>query len=102
MRNDLTPQALEGFAVCLDAAGAQRACPYLHSSPHAMAWTVGAWLRRTGRPQPRAVRMSRGYRVRVDGLVVNAEDPLAIEPITPNPTAAAAVAPATAPGLDNL
>ncbi|MFN7570710.1 MAG: hypothetical protein ACK5TK_04515 [Betaproteobacteria bacterium] len=92
MKNDLTPQALQGFAVCLDAVAAQRSCPYLHSGPAAMAWTVGAWLRRTGRPAPRVVRMSRGYRVRVDDLIVDAEDPLAIEPLTPAP----------APGLDNL
>ena len=39
-----------------------------------MAWLVGAWLQKTGRPAPRDVRMSRGYTVRVGEMRVSVAD----------------------------
>ena len=59
--NDLTPEATEGFA------GAPNR--YINSSPASMAHSIGAWFAATGRPAPRDVRMSRGYRVRVSDMV---------------------------------
>jgi len=56
---DLTPEALEGFAAQLDGKPAHEACPHYTSSPAGMAWLVGAWLQKTGRLAPRDVRMSR-------------------------------------------
>jgi len=68
---DLTPEALEGFAAQLDGKPAHEACPHYTSSPAGMAWLVGAWLQKTGRPAPRDVRMSRGYTVRVGDMRVS-------------------------------
>ena len=48
---DLTPEALEGFAAQLDGKPAHEACPHYTSSPSGMAWLVGAWLQKTGRCQ---------------------------------------------------
>jgi hypothetical protein len=48
---DLTPEALEGFAAQLDGKPAHEACPHYTSSPAGMAWLVGAWLQKTGRPR---------------------------------------------------
>lgn len=78
---DLTPAALAGFeaAALLDAPAALKSCPHFPCSSNGLAWLVGAWLRRTGRPAPRAVRMSRGYTVRVGDMLVNAADPLKLE-----------------------
>ena len=47
---DLTPEALEGFAAQLDGKPAHEACPHYTSSPAGMAWLVGAWLQKTGAP----------------------------------------------------
>jgi hypothetical protein len=71
---DLTPEALEGFAAQLGDTPAHQACPHYTSSPAGMAWLVGAWLQRTGRPAPRDVRMSRGYMVRVGDMRVSVAD----------------------------
>ena len=46
---DLTPEALEGFAAQLGDKPAHQACPHYTSSPAGMAWLVGAWLQKTGR-----------------------------------------------------
>ena len=75
---DLTPEALEGFAFQLDGKPAHEACPHYNSSPAGMAWLVGAWLQKTGRPAPRDVRMSRGYTVRVGDMRVSVADAAAL------------------------
>ena len=71
---DLTPEALEGYAAQLDGRPAHQACPHYTSSPAGMAWLVGASLQKTGRPAPRVVRMSRGYTVRAGDMRVSAAD----------------------------
>ena len=43
-----------------------------------MAWLVGAWLHKTGRPVPRNVRMWRGYVVRVGDMRVSVADAAAL------------------------
>ena len=79
---DLTPEALEGFAAQLGGTlgdrPAHQACPHYTSSPAGMAWLVGAWLQKTGRPPPRDVRMSRGYTVRVGDMRVSVADAAAL------------------------
>ena len=75
---DLTPEALEGFAAQLGDTPAHQACPHYTSSPDGMAWLVGAWLQWTGRPAPRDVRMSRGYTVRVGDMRVSVVDAAAL------------------------
>jgi hypothetical protein len=79
---DLTQYALEGFAAQLDGTlgdkPAHQACPHYTSSPAGMAWLVGAWLQKTGRPPPRDVRMSRGYTVRVGDMRVSVADAAAL------------------------
>ena len=75
---DLTPDALAGFAAQLGDTPAHQACPHYTSSPAGMAWLVGAWLRSTGRGAPRDVRMSRGYTVRVSGMLVSVADAAAL------------------------
>ena len=45
---DLTPEALEGYAAQLDGRPAHQACPHFTSSPACMAWLVGACCRRPG------------------------------------------------------
>ena len=75
---DLTPEALEGFAAQLDGKHAYEACPHYTSSPAGMAWLVGAWLQKTGRPAPHDVRMSRGYTVRVGDMRVSVADAAAL------------------------
>ena len=71
---DLTPDALAGFAAQLGNTPAHEACPHYTSSPAGMAWLVGPWLQKTGRAAPRDVRMSRGYTVRVGDMRVSAAD----------------------------
>ena len=75
---DLTPEALEGFSAQLDGKPAREACPHYTSSPAGMAWLVGAWLQKSGRPAPRDVRMSRGYTVRVGDMRVSVADAAAL------------------------
>ena len=75
---DLTPEALEGFAAQLHGKPAHQACPHYTSSPAGMAWLVGAWLQKTRRPAPSDVRMSRGYTVRVGGMRVSVADAAAL------------------------
>ena len=65
MKEYLTIEARAGYDAPENAA-----CPHLHSSPRAMAWQVGRWLRRTGRSAPRGVRMSRGYTLHVNDMLV--------------------------------
>ena len=75
---DLTPEALEGFAAQLDGRPAHVVCPHYTSSPAGMAWLVGAWLQETRRPAPREVRMSRGYMVHVGDMRVSVADAAAL------------------------
>ena len=75
---DLTPEALEGFVAQLDGKPAREACPHYTCSPAGMAWLVGAWLQKTGRPARRDVRMSRGYTVRVGDMRVSVADAAAL------------------------
>ena len=75
---DLTPEALEGFAAQLDGNPAHEACPHYTSSPAGMAWLVGAWLQQTGRPAPRAGRKARGSTVRVGDMRVSVADAAAL------------------------
>ena len=75
---DLTPDALAGFAAQLGNTPAHEACPHYTSSPAGMAWLVGAWLQKTGRAAPRDVRMSHGYTVRVGDMRVSAADTAAL------------------------
>ena len=75
---DLTPEALEGFAAQLGDTPAHQACPHYTSSPAGMAWLVGAWLQKAGCAAPRDVRMSRGYTVRVGDMRVSVADAAAL------------------------
>ena len=75
---DLTPDALAGFAAQLGNTPAHEACPHYTSSPAGMAWLVGAWLQKTGCAAPRDVRMSRGYTVRVGDMRVLVVDAVAL------------------------
>ena len=61
--SDLTKEATLGFH------NARSNCPYLYSSASFIAWRLGAWFQDTGRPQPRAVRMSRGYTIRASDML---------------------------------
>lgn len=81
--HDLTAQALEGFGAALESADAHEACPYYTSSPNGMAWLVGAWMRKSGLPAPRKVRMSRGYTVRADDMLVSVANASAVTLVTP-------------------
>ena len=75
---DLTPEALAGFAAQLNGKPAHQACPHFTSSPAGISWLVGAWLQKTGRPAPRDVCMSRGYTVRVGDMRVSVADAAAL------------------------
>ena len=75
---DSTPEALEGFAGQLDCQPPHDACRHHTPSPTGMAWQVGAWLHKTGRPAPRDVRISRGYVVRVGDIRVSVADAAAL------------------------
>ena len=75
---NLTPEALAGFAAQLNGKPAHQACPHYTSSPAGMAWLVGARLQKTGHPAPHHVRMSRGYTVRVGDMRVSVADAAAL------------------------
>lgn len=72
---DLTNEAAQGFAA------PDVGCPYLQTSASWFAWTVGAWLRRTGRTAPRDVRMSRGSQVHANGMLLAVASSGAVERI---------------------
>lgn len=74
--SNLTEQAKQGYEA---PAGAE--CPFIESSPAAMAWATGQWLRSTGRTAPRDVRMSRGYTVHANDMLIDLRNPRAIERI---------------------
>lgn len=72
---DLTSEATLGFT----APDAE--CPYLATSASWFAWTVGAWLRRTGRTAPRDVRMGRGSQLHANGMLLAVASSGAVERI---------------------
>ena len=59
--SDLTEAALRGYR--------GEPCAALYSSPDWYAYQLGAYFARTGRPEPRDVRMSRGNRVRASDML---------------------------------
>ena len=61
--HDLTDRALQGYR--------QEQVHYAYSSPAWFAYHLGVYLRKREMPAPRLVRMSRGYSLRVDGVVFN-------------------------------
>ena len=64
MATILTDEAQEGVnATSPDS-------PYLATSDSANAWFIGAWLRKTGRSEPRDVRTSRGSTYHVNDMKV--------------------------------
>lgn len=71
--SDLTGVAREGYD-----APSEASCPYIESSPSSMAWLTGQWLRKTGRTAPRDVRMSRGYTVRANDMLIDLRNPASI------------------------
>ena len=75
MASDLTNEALKGYSA------SESKCPYLYSSPSAIAWHVGKWLNDTGRSSPRRVRMSRGFQMHVNDMLVLWRDDNSIERI---------------------
>ena len=60
-RTDLTAEAMEGYT------GAPLA--YLATSPAWFAYRLGEYLQRTGRPEPRDVRMGRGYQIHASDML---------------------------------
>lgn len=63
--NDLTAEAIQGYG-----ASCNTPCPYLYSSASSIAWLAGRWMRDTGRSTPQGVRMSRGYSIRVNDMLL--------------------------------
>ena len=77
MTTDLTAPAIEGYEAPPDAT-----CPYLWSSPSAMAWRAGQWLKATGRSARRMVRTSRGYALCVNDILLRWRDDDSIEHVS--------------------
>jgi|GEM_PF-1316389 len=76
--HDLTPAAADGFAANLGDKAAVTACPHYTSSPSGMAWLVGTWLKQMGYAAPYGVRMSRGYTLHANDMVLSVAQPAAI------------------------
>lgn len=72
--SDLTPAARQGYEASDGAV-----CPHFLSSPNGLAWTVGRWLRDTGRPAPRDVRAGRGYRMHANDMLLKCDGFGAVE-----------------------
>lgn len=68
--HNLTSFTTQGYL-----ASDEDSCPHRHSSPAAMAWHAGRWLRANARPRPRTALMSQVYCVKVDELVLDVQDP---------------------------
>ncbi|MHC2503857.1 hypothetical protein ACVI8K_010834 [Bradyrhizobium barranii subsp. barranii] len=66
MATDLTAEAKQGFEAPAEARN-----PFYHSSASGIAWDCGRWLQQTGRTAPRAVRMSRGYSIRANDMLIS-------------------------------
>lgn len=77
MATDVTIAAQAGYQAAPDAK-----CPHLDSSPNACGWLAGRYLRQVGASRPRTAAMSRGYRVRIDGVrLIDCEHPGAVRPV---------------------
>ena len=70
----LTQYAQEGFECDLRGKPAIALCPLHTSSPAGMAWIVGAWLKEQGFATPSGVRMSRGYTMRANGMLLDVKN----------------------------
>lgn len=66
MATDLTAEAMQGFEAPAEARN-----PFYHSSASGIAWDCGRWMQTTGRTAPRDVRMSRGYTVRANDMLIS-------------------------------
>lgn len=64
MATILTNEAMQGYN-----AG-NVANPFLWSSASHIAFGLGQWLHQTGRSPPRNVRMSRGFTIRVNDMLI--------------------------------
>lgn len=65
MARDLTPEAAQGFEA-QGRFGDAALCPFLATSPSAMAWDCGRWLYREGMPEPGGITGFRLYSSRGD------------------------------------
>jgi hypothetical protein len=79
--SDLTCYAAEGYNADISYDDAVKACPHYTTSPAGMAWLVGVWLKNTGRSAPRDVRMSRGYTIHANDMLLSVDNVNAIERI---------------------
>lgn len=59
--NDLTAEALEGYE--------NKPVKYLYSSSCWYSYHLGKYLQKTGRTAPKAVRMSRGSKIRANDML---------------------------------
>jgi hypothetical protein len=66
MATDLTAEATQGFEASAEARN-----PFYHSSASGIAWEFGRWMQVTGRTAPRDVRMSRGYNIRGNDMLIS-------------------------------
>ena len=60
-KRDLTDKAIEGYVGMGNA--------YIATSPSWFAYKLGEYLKRTGRSQPRDVRMGRGYQIHANDML---------------------------------
>jgi hypothetical protein len=60
--------AREGYA-----APANAQSPHYYSSSLDMAWRVGRWLKETGRSESAIVQQARGYKMRVNDMIVRVD-----------------------------
>jgi hypothetical protein len=69
---DMTTEAMQGYeaGMAVKAGGADMTMPYYDSSASAIAWLAGQWLALTNRSAPRNVRMSRGYTIRANDMLL--------------------------------
>lgn len=58
-------------------------CPYYASSNSGMAWLAGQWLKARGRNRPMKAAASRGYRVRVDDVLLDVGNATSIVELRP-------------------
>jgi hypothetical protein len=60
-KDDLTPKAVEGYVGMGNA--------YIATSPSWFAYKLGEYLKRTGRTEPKNVRMGRGYQIHANDML---------------------------------
>lgn len=66
-KSNLTAPAVAGYAAANDAAVTEN--PYLQTSPNWFAFELGKYFKRTGRSEPRDVRMGRGYQIHSNNML---------------------------------